>query len=512
MPWDDDSIRGPGGIRYGMWIPRDPNYVKKEAPKAPEPPKAPANDWIKIKVVDDQSGEVIPKVKLVIKTPDNSNEEHETRPSGLIESLGLQSGNCEVRCELKEATLENTVSFVGVGEQPIGKKNTEKSDSNNTSAKKQGTKYIASVEEHKVKTGETLKSIAASAGLSWQTLAKYNWGTDVPDEINKHLAHDVGCTKKTKDKKNYMFDDSDDPGIIYIPHPWTYQAATNKVHTVRVNQIAPCFDEQLCFVSEEGVALSNIDYRLTLDNGNIVRGKTDNEGQTKRIKTSGAQGIQKAEFFAPADIMLCHATKLESGQAAKSVAVTDIATNQENVGKSVKKVTLENAARLLTAGETAMARLIFKDSIDYSKVKVHKETYLPFGWQDDNTAMTPNGEMYFSPKRFNEDFSAGDDKTWFIHEMTHVWQYRLGYSVSWTGIKFFISGKYSDDSAYEYDQVRDIDKTLPDFNMEQQGDLIAHYFAARYLNDKTYIKRITFLEHVLVGFLRDPKNAALLPK
>jgi hypothetical protein len=24
MSWDDDD-RGPGGIRYGVWIPRDPN-------------------------------------------------------------------------------------------------------------------------------------------------------------------------------------------------------------------------------------------------------------------------------------------------------------------------------------------------------------------------------------------------------------------------------------------------------------------------------------------------------
>src|SRR4030042_5180042 len=92
----EDRFRGPCGSQYGVWIPRDPNYVKKQEQKAPEPPKAPANDWIKIKVVDDQSGEVIPKVILNLKTPDKSIDQHEKRLSGLIESLGLESGNCEL--------------------------------------------------------------------------------------------------------------------------------------------------------------------------------------------------------------------------------------------------------------------------------------------------------------------------------------------------------------------------------------------------------------------------------
>jgi hypothetical protein len=91
--WEDE-FRGPGGIIYSRWIPRDPNYTKKkEPPKEPEPPKAPANDSIKIKVVDNQTGAVVPKVALELKTPDGSTEPHETRTAGIIESIGLQSGN-----------------------------------------------------------------------------------------------------------------------------------------------------------------------------------------------------------------------------------------------------------------------------------------------------------------------------------------------------------------------------------------------------------------------------------
>ncbi|WAC74240.1 hypothetical protein OU995_05800 [Roseateles sp. SL47] len=54
--------------------------------------------------------------------------------------------------------------------------------------------------------------------------------------------------------------------------------------------------------------------------------------------------------------------------------------------------------RRITAGEIAMCELMFKNSVDYSKVWIHNEEFLPFGLQPDDGAMTPNGEMYFNPK------------------------------------------------------------------------------------------------------------------
>jgi ethanolamine utilization protein EutQ (cupin superfamily) len=97
--------------------------------------------------------------------------------------------------------------------------------------------------------------------------------------------------------------------------------------------------------------------------------------------------------------------------------------------------TPENGSRELTPGEIQMAKKIFKDSINYAKVRIHNEGYFPFGLQDANTAVTPNGEMYFLPDDFEEDFSISRDakKLWFIHEITHVWQYQLGYWVRFRG-------------------------------------------------------------------------------
>jgi hypothetical protein len=81
------------------------------------------------------------------------------------------------------------------------------------------SKQIVKARKHKVKDGESIKSLAKQAGITWQELAKFNWGTDVPERIEKYLREKVGCFKKTKDGCNYIFTSDDDPGIIYIPEP-----------------------------------------------------------------------------------------------------------------------------------------------------------------------------------------------------------------------------------------------------------------------------------------------------
>ena len=47
-------------------------------------------------------------------------------------------------------------------------------------------------EVYPVETGDSLKSIAEANGLTWQELAKLNWKTSVPEEINWYLYRNVG--------------------------------------------------------------------------------------------------------------------------------------------------------------------------------------------------------------------------------------------------------------------------------------------------------------------------------
>jgi hypothetical protein len=165
--------------------------------------------------------------------------------------------------------------------------------------------------------------------------------------------------------------------------------------------------------------------------------------------------------------------------------------------------------RPLTTGEIAMASLLFGDAVDYRVVYVHNRRYMPF--QPRNCAMTPNGSIYFDKSCCLVDFSAGtlSAQHWFMHEMTHVWQYQLGYPVRLRGaLRIGLSYRYR----------LGPDKTLADFNMEAQGDLLADYFALKYraapqvMRGRDDAYRLDLYERVLADFLRHPADRSHLPR
>lgn len=166
--------------------------------------------------------------------------------------------------------------------------------------------------------------------------------------------------------------------------------------------------------------------------------------------------------------------------------------------------------RPLTSGEIALCRTLFKDSIEYSKVWVHREEFLPFGLQPDDCAMTPNGELYFNPRKFKEDFSKDtvDQQWWFMHEMVHVWQRHLGYWV-------MLRGAIRLGLGYEYELKSG--RKLGDYNMEAQGNLLADYFVLKHLQAPTFMagkkhaNDLALFEEVLDGFLKNPSDHANLP-
>jgi hypothetical protein len=89
--------------------------------------------------------------------------------------------------------------------------------------------------EHKVKTNETLDRLAKKQGITWKQLAQFNWGTSAPREINECLHDIVGCYRKTKNGKNYMFTSKDSPGIICIPvKSPRFHLETGRTHHIKV--------------------------------------------------------------------------------------------------------------------------------------------------------------------------------------------------------------------------------------------------------------------------------------
>jgi hypothetical protein len=99
---------------------------------------------------------------------------------------------------------------------------------------------FAEVTKYKVKDGDTLDSLAQANGMRWEELAHFNFGTSDKTEINKFLRSQVGCFKKTANRKNYIFTSKDDPGIIYIPKNLQKRVfSPNAKHEIVVERFEP---------------------------------------------------------------------------------------------------------------------------------------------------------------------------------------------------------------------------------------------------------------------------------
>ena len=138
----------------------------------------------------------------------------------------------------------------------------------------------------------------------------------------------------------------------------------------------------------------------------------------------------------------------------------------------------EGGVRLLTIGEMQLAQSVFLSTIDYSKVWIHRASYIPFNLQNKNTAMTPNGEIYFI-NQYRDDFSHSTYSLqhMFIHEMSHVWQRARGMNVIGRGlVSWLVSYRYTLDG-----------RLLSEYPMEQQAQIIADHFTLQAHGYKAWI-------------------------
>ena len=131
----------------------------------------------------------------------------------------------------------------------------------------------------------------------------------------------------------------------------------------------------------------------------------------------------------------------------------------------------EGSLRLMSKGEIVLARTVFRDKIDYHKVWIHKDSYLPFGLQNEGVAMTPMGEIFYRPPLYRNDFadlaqSDLADRHTFIHELSHIWQRQKGMCVICRGLISWLASY-----RYELDG-----RLLSEYQMEQQAQIIADNF------------------------------------
>ena len=128
--------------------------------------------------------------------------------------------------------------------------------------------------------------------------------------------------------------------------------------------------------------------------------------------------------------------------------------------------------RALTSGEVDLARSIFRDAIDYARVRMVNGKWWPL--HPRNAAMAPTGNVHFHPhgQLWSDDFSCDTlgKQGLFIHELTHVWQTQLRgrYYLPLMRHPFC---RYR----YEFQQERPFER----YGLEQQAEIVRHVFLMR---------------------------------
>jgi hypothetical protein len=126
--------------------------------------------------------------------------------------------------------------------------------------------------------------------------------------------------------------------------------------------------------------------------------------------------------------------------------------------------------RALTAGEVALARSVYGDTIDYAQVGLARRKWAFF--QPRDVVMAPTGTIHFHPRGdlWRDDFAAAplDAQGLFIHEMCHIWQHQRGVCLPIARHPF---------CRYHY-AIRP-GWRLERYGIEQQAEIVRHAFLLR---------------------------------
>ncbi|KAA8734371.1 type IV secretion protein Rhs [Acinetobacter qingfengensis] len=118
--------------------------------------------------------------------------------------------------------------------------------------------------------------------------------------------------------------------------------------------------------------------------------------------------------------------------------------------------------RFLTVGEKKLAFEVFAEHLKLDQIEIVAHRLMLRHY-----AMSPNGNVYFHPKDWVEDFSKESIATqsWLIHELTHVWQVQQGMA---------LIRKALFDRRYRY--VLKEGKKFLQYGVEQQAQMVQDYF------------------------------------
>lgn len=169
-----------------------------------------------------------------------------------------------------------------------------------------------------------------------------------------------------------------------------------------------------------------------------------------------------------------------------------------------------NRVRGLTAAEAALAHGLFGAAIDTARVRIHAGAWW-LRWPD-SAAVWGNG-IYFPPTQCPPDFGRGTAsmQAWLVHELVHVWQGQRGFPLVFGAICLGARGGYWQRRGYRYPPLHTV-AHLGCLNMEQQADLVAHYFLASRHRHPQYRPQLTEYRRLLRPLWQHPHNHRLLPR
>ncbi|SFC07258.1 RHS repeat-associated core domain-containing protein [Microbulbifer thermotolerans] len=193
----------------------------------------------------------------------------------------------------------------------------------------------------------------------------------------------------------------------------------------------------------------------------------------------GAFGESKKEEESIWDKITIQGTSENGGGFDSELAVESLVhleVDGQSVGgalgetsRAVGNESSEPITRKLTEGEMSLAKTVFGDEIDLTKVRL---TNRNFPFSGEKVSVTPSNTIWLG-KNYRSDFSSEELKMMghLIHELTHVWQYQNGVSLKWAATKLSMNGK-----SYKENYHYSLGGEFKSYNIEQQATIFEHQF------------------------------------
>ncbi|MCP3945006.1 MAG: type VI secretion system tube protein Hcp [Desulfobacteraceae bacterium] len=229
---------------YQSSIDSEERAKRKKALKEPEKKK---DSEISFVFVDENNEKKINRIKTKIIYPDKKYVETACK-NGTTRFTKIEKGNYELSgLDLErdaKVSILNTYHITKFEEVGINSyaKVKEPKDSYHKSNHWKTINYIAKIIEHHVKENETIADIAALYNITAAELNYFNWPQTSSKKGKDDLASwnkDVEAFKKTGQGTALVFDDENQPVMVFVPQSWTKsELASDKTYIIHLKKMS----------------------------------------------------------------------------------------------------------------------------------------------------------------------------------------------------------------------------------------------------------------------------------